>query len=84
MRDINEIKLAIAEMYENNTKIHVNVHMKKPKINVDNATATITGVYKNLFRIETVENGAVKSYTVQYTDLFIGGVSISELELKNK
>ena len=78
--DINEMKNAISKLYERNIEVHVDVHSTKPKIHVTNATARITGVYKNLFRIETVEGGLKKGYTVQYTDLFIGKVKIKELE----
>lgn len=79
-QDINAIKTAIAELYENKTEIHVDVHSTRPKINVENSSAHITGVYKNLFRIEVLEDGLKKSYTVQYTDLFIGKVIIRELQ----
>ena len=80
MQDINAIKAAIAELYEQKREIHVDVHSTKPKINVVSAPATIVGVYRNLFTIQTVENGLKKIYTVQYTDLFIGKVRIEELE----
>lgn len=80
MQDINSIKLAISDLHKDGTEIHVCVHSTRPKINVDGAPAKITGVYKNLFTIETVENGLKKTYTVQYTDLFIGKVKIEELE----
>ncbi len=78
--DINVIKTAIVELYEKSVEIHVDVNSTRPKIHVENAPAKITGVYKNLFTIETLENGLKKTYTVQYTDLFIGKVRIKELE----
>ena len=80
MMDINDMKIKIGDLYKRNEEIHVDVHSKKPKINVINAPARIVGVYKNLFMLEAVENGMKKSYTVQYTDLFIGKVKIKELE----
>lgn len=80
MSDVLAIKAAISELYEKNIEIHVDVHSTRPKISVDSAPAKITGVYKNLFTIESVENGLKKTYTVQYTDLFIGKVRIKELE----
>ena len=80
MRDIEEIKAKIKELYESGIEIHVNVHSKKPKIDVNDANAHITGIYRNLFTIETQDNGLKKQYTVQYTDLFIGKVKILELE----
>ncbi len=80
MTDINLIKAAIRELYEKRSDIHVDVHCTKPKIHVVGAPATITGVYKNLFTLEVTDNGLKKVYTVQYTDLFIGKVSINELK----
>lgn len=80
MVDIEVIKTKIKWLYENNVDIHVDVHSKRPKISVQDAIANITGVYKNLFTIETFEKGMKKTYSVQYTDLFIGKVKIKELE----
>ncbi len=79
MRDIEQIKEAISNLYELNTEIHVDVNSKKPKIKVNDAPARITGVYKNLFTIETMEKGIKKVYTISYTDVFIGKVIIKEV-----
>ena len=78
--NIDLIKLQITELYEKNVEVHIDVFSTRPKININNAVAKITGVYKNWFRIEVVEGGLKKGYTVQYTDLFIGKVKIRELE----
>ena len=79
MQDINAIKNAVTELYNEKKEIHVEVHSKKPKINILDSKAHITGVYRNLFTIEVIENGLKKSYTVPYTDMFIGRVKIKEL-----
>ena len=84
MQNIDLIKAKIKALYENESEIHIDVHSTRPKIKVVNAVATITGVYRNLFTIEALENGAKKLYTVQYTDLFIGKVKISELEKQSE
>lgn len=84
MQNIDVIKESIKKLYENKTEIHVDVHSTKPKINVVDSPAKITGVYRNLFTLETVENGLKKLYTVQYTDLFIGKVRIDELKKQSK
>lgn len=80
MQDIDLIKATIRELYERGDEVHVDVHSKKPKINVNGANATITGVYKNLFSLEVIEGGIKKIYSVQYTDLFIGKVRIHEIK----
>lgn len=78
--NLDMIKSEIRRLCESQTQIHINVSSKKPKINVADRSASITGVYKNLFRIEVVENGTKKAYTVPYTDVFIGKVEIRELK----
>lgn len=80
MKDINELKEKINDLYQKKLTIHVDVHSKRPRTNVDNVPATITGAYKNLFTIEVFENGIINKYSVQYTDLFIGKVKIKELD----
>ncbi len=79
VRDINEIKNAVSEFYEQKTEIRVNVNTTKPRIHITDAPASITGVYKNLFTIEVIENGLQKVFSIPYTDIFIGKVTINEL-----
>lgn len=79
MQDINTIKEAINVLFNENKEIHIDVHSTRPKINVSNAPATITGVYKNLFTVEVCENGLKKIFSIPYTDLFIGKVIIKEI-----
>ena len=80
MQDINVIKEKIKKLYENGASISICVHSSRPKIEVDGASVSIKGVYKNLFTIEAIENGLKKTYTVPYADVFIGKVKILELE----
>ncbi len=77
--DIADIKERMTSLFEQGADIHVTVHSKRPKINISESQARIVGVYKNLFTIEAVENGLKKTFTVPYTDIFIGKVSIKEL-----
>jgi len=77
--DIADIKERMTSLFEQDADIHVTVHSKRPKINITESQARIVGVYKNLFTIEAVENGLKKTFTVPYTDIFIGKVSIKEL-----
>lgn len=84
MRDIDEIKAKIRELYDSKTEIHVNVNSKKPRINVENSPGHITGVYRNLFTIEANENGWIRTFDVQYTDLFVGKVRILEIEKQSE
>lgn len=79
MQDINTIKEAINVLFNENKEIHIDVHSTRPKINVSNAPATITGVYKNLFTVDVYENGIKKVFSIPFTDLFIGKVIIKEI-----
>lgn len=80
MQDIDLIKEQIKRLFELGGEISIEIHSKKPKLHIVDASATITGVYKNLFTLQTVENGLKRVYSVQYTDLFIGKIKIKELE----
>ena len=71
MQDINTIKEAINVLFNENKEIHIDVHSTRPKINVSNSPATITGVYKNLFAVDVYENGIKKVFSIPFTDLFI-------------
>ena len=79
MQDINTIKEAINVLFNENKEIHIDVHSTRPRINVSNAPATITGVYKNLFTVDVYENGIKKVFSIPFTDLFIGKVIIKEI-----
>ena len=80
MQEIDLIKTKIKELYEKGEVVHVDVNSSRPKIHVNGAQALITGVYKNLFTLETVENDMKKIYSVQYADVLIGRVKIMEIE----
>lgn len=82
MQDINVIKDRVGELFVRAPEVHIDVHSTRPKVSVSSLPAKIVGVYRNFFRIEAVEDGMLKAYTVQYTDLFIGRVKIAELDLK--
>ena len=75
MADINEIKLRIQQLYQDNPNIHIDVSMNRPRINIVNQEATIKGIYKNVFLIETQG----QRQTLLYSDILIKRVRIAEL-----
>ena len=75
MAAINEIKLRIQQLYQDNPNIHIDVSMNRPRINIVNQEATIKGIYKNVFLIET--HG--QRQTLLYSDILIKRVRIAEL-----
>ena len=79
MNGTERIRAKIKALYETNPRIHVSLHIKKPKLDIENDPAVIKDVYTNVFRIEERSTGAPRCHTLQYTDILIGQISIAEL-----
>lgn len=79
MDSLDSIKRKIAYLYKNHPKIHVNISLSRPKINLQNDPAKIVGIYPNVFIIEESSSGAVKSHTLQYIDVLTKQIEIVEL-----
>ena len=75
MMTIEEIRIAIQRLFARDPVIHVDVSVNRPKIRIQDQEARITGVYRNIFQIEAEG----KPYTLQYADVLMGSVKISEL-----
>lgn len=75
MMTIEEIRLAVQRLFERDPVIHVDVSVNRPKIRIEDQEARITGIYRNIFQIEAEG----KNYTLQYADVLMGSVKISEL-----
>jgi uncharacterized protein Veg len=82
MKTVEEVRFALEKLYKNGGKIHVNINKTRPKLTVKNSEAEIKGVYPNIFRIEENDAGYPRCHSIQYTDVLVGQVEISELELK--
>ncbi len=82
MNSIESIRNKVRKLYETDPHIHVNIKMSHPKINAENRPAEIKGVYPHIFRLEENDSGHTRIHSVQYTDILIGNISISELEAK--
>lgn len=81
MNTIDYIKKEIKTLYEGQQKIHVNISISHPKLDLKNDPAKITGVYSNIFRIEEYSNGAPASHTLKYTDLLTKQIEIEEIKI---
>ncbi|MBQ9679248.1 MAG: hypothetical protein IJV48_01000 [Ruminococcus sp.] len=75
------IKSKINRLYQTDPNIHVSVSSTNPRIDIHNQPAEIVGIYKNLFRIKVDDGTAKHFHTLQYTDLLINKVKISEVGL---
>ncbi len=80
MEPLEKIKQQVKTLYETAPEIHMDVALSRPRLTLQNAAATITGVYPHIFQITESSSGAPKSHTLQYTDILIGSIKIVELE----
>lgn len=81
---IDQYKEQIKRLYENNTKIHMDVTLSYPRLTLTNEEAIITAVYRNLFQIEENKNGETNRHTISYTDLITKQVVIKEIEMSKE
>lgn len=82
MTTLQIIKDGIKRLYETAPSVHVSVNMTRPRIVIKDSPAVITGVYPNIFRIEERSSGYLRSHSLQYTDVLIGHINISELNIE--
>ncbi len=80
IKNEERLKKQIKELYETNPIIHLDVVLSRHKFPIKNAEAKIKGVYPHIFQVEENANGLIKCHTIQYTDLLIGNIVISEIE----
>ncbi len=81
MTTLDFIKQQIKALYEAEAKIHINISLTHPKLDLKNDPAKITGVYSNIFRIEEYSNGTPASHTLKYTDLLTKQIEIEEIKI---
>lgn len=81
MTTLDFIKREIRALYETNPKIHVNISIIHPKIDLKNDPAKITAVYSNVFRIEEYSNDAPSSHTLKYTDILTKQIEFAEIKI---
>ncbi len=80
MSDIESIKRSIEQLYQTNPKVCISVNKTRPKIVIEDLTANIIGIYRNIFQVEELKNGKpFGRHTFQYSDVLMGQVVIKEL-----
>ena len=78
MTKLEMIKAKVKRLYDSGAEIRLNVRLMHPRLELNNDPVKITGVYKNVFRIEEYSTGKPKSHTLQYTDILTGQFEIAE------
>ena len=81
MNSIPMLRNMVQELFKTAPRVHLNVAISHPKVNLLNEEATITGVYNNIFTVEEFSGGNTKRHTLQYADLITRCVEIIELHL---
>ncbi len=78
MTQLDLIKKKVAYLYSTNPKIHVNVKLNHPRLEIKNGVAEIKGVYKNIFCIEEYTTGVPRTHSLQYVDILTKNFEIIE------
>lgn len=73
----NTIKEKLEGIYKSSNLIHVSIHNKRNKI--IEAPSIIIGIYQRFMCVESKVNSYVEKFTIHYTDLMTGNITIKEL-----
>lgn len=76
MTQLEMIKRKVAYLYSVSPKIHVNVRLNHPRLELKNDVVKIKGVYKNIFCIEEYTTGIPRTHSLQYVDILTGNFEI--------
>ena len=75
-RTIDDCKAQIQMMYVNTPQVSLNIALSHSKV-VQDAPATIIGVYRNCFYVEECSAGTRQCHTFSYADMLTGRVSVT-------
>ncbi len=74
---LNEIKEELESIYMQSKLIHVSIHNRRNKV-ID-APSKILGIYQRFLCVESKVNRYTEKFTINFTDIMIGNVTIKEL-----
>lgn len=78
MTQLDRIKKKVAYLYSASPRIHINVRLNHPRLELKNDVVEIKGVYKNIFSIEEYSTGRPRLHSLQYVDILTGNIEIIE------
>ncbi|MBQ3265049.1 MAG: hypothetical protein IJH07_04660 [Ruminococcus sp.] len=78
MTQLEIIKTRVAYLFSTSPKIHINVRLVHPRLELKNDVVVIKGVYKNIFTIEEYTAGRPRLHSLQYVDILTGNIEIME------
>lgn len=76
---IDDCKARIQALHQQSPAVTLNISLTHSKV-VQDAQATITGVYRHCFCVEEFSTGTKQCHTFTYADLLTGRVTISPRE----
>ena len=76
MTKLDMIKKKVAYLYATSPKIHINVRLNHPRLELRNDEVEIKGVYKNIFCIEEYTTGIPRRHSLQYVDILTGNIEL--------
>ncbi|MDE6241165.1 MAG: hypothetical protein K2M08_01955 [Anaeroplasmataceae bacterium] len=74
---LNTIKEKLEILSKTSNLIHVSIHNKRNK--VLDAPSRIVGIYQRFLCVESKVNTYVEKFTINYTDIMTGNITIKEL-----
>ncbi len=77
---VDKIKTELKKLKEENPRIHMDVSLVRPKLELEGAEALLVGAYAHIFQIEEYSRGEARRHTLQYSDILTGRIVIHELE----
>ena len=78
MTQLDNIKKKVNYLYSVSPRIHINVRLNHPRLELKNDAVEIKGVYKNIFTIEEYTTGTPRIHSLQYVDILTGNIEIIE------
>ncbi len=78
---LNQIKEKLEGIYKQSKLIHVSIHNRRNK--VIEAPSKILGIYQRFLCVESKVNKYSEKFTINFTDIMIGNVTIKELINQN-
>lgn len=73
---IDDCKARIQALYQHHPAVILNISLTHSRV-VQDAQATITGVYRHCFCVEEFSTGTKQCHTFTYADLLTGRVTVS-------
>ncbi len=80
MTQLDAIREKIKKLHRESPIIHLSASISRPRLSLSNAEVEITGVYPHVFIVKEINSPGRNLHTVQYTDVLIKHIVISELE----